>query len=205
MDILKTTYEITVDWTGTKFLGLTLKWNYIDRYVDLSMPGYIQEIVLRHQHKPPTKPEQCPHDYKTPTYGATVQYADDEVPSPPLTKGGITKVQQVVGSLLFYARALDPLLLTALNSIATEQARATIDTAKKITKILNYCATNPDNVLRFYASDMQLYVHSDESYLTTTSARSRAGGHYFLGNKLKDPTKPPDETLQKKRPDIKYF
>ena len=38
---------------------------------------------------------------------------------------------------------------------------------------------------------MVLYLHSDASYLYEPGARSRIGGHYFLGNQSADPTKPP--------------
>jgi hypothetical protein len=47
---------------------------------------------------------------------------------------------------------------------------------------LNYCATHPDAVLRYTASDMVLQVHSDAAYLVDTEARSQASGHHFLGN-----------------------
>ena len=39
--------------------------------------------------------------------------------------------------------------------------------------------------MRFYASDMILNIHSDASYLSVKDARSRAGGHFFLGKRWK--------------------
>ena len=50
---------------------------------------------------------------------------------------------------------------------------------------MDYCATHPDAVIRFYRSDMQLHVHSDASYLTAPQGRSRYGGHFFLSNRYK--------------------
>ena len=47
-------------------------------------------------------------------------------------------------------------------------------------------ATHPDAIIRYYPSDMVLNVHSDASYLTAPKARSRAGGHFFLGSIPKD-------------------
>ena len=47
-------------------------------------------------------------------------------------------------------------------------------------------ATHPDAIIRYYPSDMVLNVHSDASYLTASQARSRAGGHFFLGSIPKD-------------------
>jgi hypothetical protein len=49
--------------------------------------------------------------------------------------------------------------------------------------LLDYCATHPDTTLRYHASGMILWIHSDASYLSASKARSRAGGHFFLGNK----------------------
>ena len=48
-------------------------------------------------------------------------------------------------------------------------------------------ASNPDALVRFYASGMVvLNCHSDASYLTATQGQSRAGGHFFLGSVPKD-------------------
>ena len=41
-ELLGTFYEYKLDWSGTKYLGITLRWDYQNRTVDLSMPGYIQ-------------------------------------------------------------------------------------------------------------------------------------------------------------------
>jgi len=38
-------YTITIDWTGTKFCGLHLEWDYIKRSVKLSMPGYVAQAL----------------------------------------------------------------------------------------------------------------------------------------------------------------
>ena len=47
-------------------------------------------------------------------------------------------------------------------------------------------ATHPDAVVRFYASDMVLNLHSDASYLSAGQGRSRAGGYFFLGSIPRD-------------------
>jgi hypothetical protein len=60
-----------------------------------------------------------------------------------------------------------------------------------ITHLLNYCASHPDAVVRFIASDMILHVESDASYLSEPKARSRAAGYYYLSNM---PTTPPSAT-----------
>jgi hypothetical protein len=48
---------------------------------------------------------------------------------------------------------------------------------------LDYVATRPDATIRYHASDMIVYIHSDASYLLVSNARIRLGGLFFLGNK----------------------
>jgi hypothetical protein len=41
---LKQDYEaVTTDWEGELFCGITLKWDYVNHTVDLSMPGYVKK------------------------------------------------------------------------------------------------------------------------------------------------------------------
>jgi hypothetical protein len=56
---------------------------------------------------------------------------------------------------------------------------------------MDYAACNPLSIIRYHASDMVLYVHSDASYLSETRARSRAAGHFFLSDTPVDPAAPP--------------
>jgi hypothetical protein len=90
---------------------------------------------------------------------------------------------------LYYARAVDPTILTALSSIATEQAKPTENTLKKVKQLLDYCATQDNAIIKYNASKMILAVHSDAGYCNEKNARSRAGGHFFLSN---DETFPPN-------------
>ena len=50
---LKENYEVTTDWQGTLFVGMHLDWDYNQRHVTISMPGYIQKLLQRFQHTPP--------------------------------------------------------------------------------------------------------------------------------------------------------
>ena len=91
-----------------------------------------------------------------------------------------------MGSFLYYGRAVDSTTLLALNNIASQQSEATKQTEKHSVTFMDYMATYPHAVIRFYASNMILNVHSDASYLTATKARSRIGGHFFLGSIPRD-------------------
>ena len=99
LSALRDLYRVTADWSGTRYLGLTLEWDYQARTVDLSMPGYIAAALHRFQHPLPTAKEDSPHAWIEPTYGAPIQLSPLEDTSPHLDTEGTTRVQQIVGTL----------------------------------------------------------------------------------------------------------
>ena len=67
---VQSNYECTIDWTGNLYCGLYLRWNYKDRYVDVSMDGYVSRALKRFDHKPTNNRKQhSPHPWSTPIYG----------------------------------------------------------------------------------------------------------------------------------------
>lgn len=192
LDCLRQIYTVTTDWTGSKYCGLDLKWDYENATVDVSMPGYVERALHRFQHAAPTKPQHAPHTWSAPVYGTAPQLSTLEDNSPNLDSLGTTKLQEIVGVLLYYARAVDNTMLVALSAIAS--APKTEDTAKAVTHLLNYAATHPDATIRYHASAMTLHVHSDASYLSEPKARSRSGGYFFLSDNTmptENPNAPP--------------
>jgi hypothetical protein len=138
---------------------------------------------------PPKHPQHTPSWYVTPVYGAKTQYATKDE-TPPLTAKQCLTIQKVTGSVLYYARAVDPTVSMPLNDIATEQSKATEKMQAATNQMLDYLATHPDATIRYHASDMILNIHSDASYLSVSNARSCIGGPFFLGNRS-----PEQETL----------
>ncbi|KAI2495038.1 Reverse transcriptase (RNA-dependent DNA polymerase) [Fragilaria crotonensis] len=151
------------------------------------MPGYIERALLRFQHIAGRSPEHSPHPWQRPNYGAKTQFATLPDATPTLDAADKTRILEVLGTLLFYARAIDSTMLTAIGELATEQSQATTTTMEKLSQLLNYCAAHPDATVRFTASDMILAVESDASYLSVVKGRSRAAGYFFLTNKLSSP------------------
>jgi hypothetical protein len=88
------------------------------------MPGYVSNVLSKFQHDAPKNPQHTSSRYVTPVYGAKTQYATKDE-TPPLTAKQCLTIQKVTGSVLNYARAVDPTVLMPLNDIATEQAKAT--------------------------------------------------------------------------------
>ena len=187
ISVLKQDYEIDTDWEGTRYLGLTLDWDYTKREVHLSMPGYIENALIRFGHEPPVKPQMQPYPHTIPTYGAKIQYAKAADTSPPVTKAEEKFIRQVIGVLLYYGRAVDSTIITGLSSLAAAQATPTTHTLSLVKWLLDYAATNPNAIITYKKSDMVLAVHSDASYLSEPAARSRVGGHFFCSSDVEDP------------------
>ena len=100
--------------------------------------------------------------------------------SPALNPEELNTVQQVLGTLLYSARAIDPTILVAINKIASQQSKSTQETAKKVVQILNYVSTHTESITRYHASGLTFHMHSDTSYLSAPGAKIRAGGYHYL-------------------------
>jgi hypothetical protein len=174
------TYELTTDWTLTVYSGMTLKWDYKNRTCDISMPGYVSNVLSKFQHNAPKHPQHTHSRYVTPVYGAKTQYTTKDE-TPPLTAQQCLTTQKVTESVLYYARAVDLTVLMPLNDIATEQTKATEKTQAATNQLLDYIATHLDATIRYHASDMIFHIHSDASYLSVSNARSHLGTLFFIG------------------------
>jgi hypothetical protein len=151
---------------------MSLKWDYKNRACDISMPGYVSNVLSKFQHDTPNQQQHAPSQYVTPVYSAKTQYATQDE-TPPITAKQCLNIQKVTGSVLYYARAVDPTFLMPINDIATEKTKATEKTQAATNQLLDYLATRPDATIRYHASDMMLHIHGDASYLSVSNAHSR--------------------------------
>jgi hypothetical protein len=184
--VLEEHYKVTTDWAGERYVGIHLKWDYINRRVHLWMPGYVKKALLQFQHVFRKKQNQ-PFPHTPIKYGAKQQYATTESDAPLLNAKDKKFIQQVCGKFLFYGRAVDSTVLTPISAIASQAAQPTTDTMAHTQQLLDYLATQEEAVLTYNKSDMILAAHSDASYLSEPHARSRAGGHFFLSNNAEIP------------------
>ena len=99
-----------------------------------------------------------------------------------LNEPRIKNIQRIVVSILYYARVVDHTVLTALSSVAGDQANATEQTEYQSQQLFGYLTMHPRATIRYYASDMILKIHSDASYLSEVYTRSRTAGNVFLGS-----------------------
>ena len=107
----------------------------------------------------------------------------EEDKSPLLTPEKIKRVQNIVGTLLYYGQAVDSTLLTALSAMAAGQSNGTQAVAEACHRLLDYVTTHPDVGICYHACDMILAVHTDASYLSKIGGKSRATGHFYLTNR----------------------
>jgi hypothetical protein len=100
-------YTVAIDWNGSLFCGVNLDWNYPAYTVKLNMPKYIPKALLKFQHTPPTKPQHQPYKHVPIQYGSRVQRVDTDTTNK-LSPTAIERVQDIVGTLLYYGCAIDP-------------------------------------------------------------------------------------------------
>ena len=179
---LREIYTISKGWEAKLYIGISSKWDYSKRTVDLSMPGYVITALQRFRHQLKNTRQSSPHHHVPPTYGARVQFAEPEDDTPVLPEERLKLIQQVVGVFLYYAIAIDNKILVALSNIGSEQSKATSKTMDEVQQLLDYLASNPNAIIRYHASGMILLIHSDASYLSVTKARIRASGVFFLSD-----------------------
>ena len=150
----------------------------------MSMLGYVKQALIRFQHEF-KKTTNSPSPFVPPVYGRKIQIASIDKTNP-MEKEQTTILQQVCGTFLYYARAVDCTMLHSLNDLATQVKDGTQKTVEALNHFLDYCATHPEAVVLYRASDMILHNHSDAAYKVATGARSRsrASGYMYLGNDM---------------------
>ena len=89
------------------------------------MLNYIKQALHKFKHPLAPKPEDAPHKWNQPVYGANQQLADDEDDSPTLPPSDITNIQPVFGTILYYVIAVDNTMLVALGDMSSLQTKGT--------------------------------------------------------------------------------
>ena len=184
LSVLSQLYEYKIDWTGSSYLGLTLRHDRARKTFTVSLPGYITRMlaelgVTKSKHDPGS-----PITYIAPTYGIKggPGQLEDIDESPPLNAKELKFLQRVVGKLLFFTRMVDPTIEVAVNCLGSIQAKATTRVNKDVERLLQYVAHHPEPCLVYRPSTMQLVIHSDGSHLSESKSRSRAAGVFYLGD-----------------------
>ena len=126
---------------ATVYIGIKMDWEYVNRTVILSIPNYVRKALHRFQHILMGGKEYSPHICASIQYGHKYQYADPLDASEYLYDKEINLIQQVCGTFLYYAIAINNTILLALGDISSEQSKATEKTEKtggQATKLLSF-------------------------------------------------------------------
>ena len=106
LKIMSQWYIMKMDWKGTSFGGINLKWNYEgERWVEISLPGYIDNILACFIHPHPKIPQDSPHPAPPTKFTQATPAPPSPDESPRLKKKGIERIQKICGSILWYTRA----------------------------------------------------------------------------------------------------
>jgi hypothetical protein len=136
-------------------------------------------------------------------YTPPVSYPDPSLhPSPsfpstsstPVSPTEKTWIQQVVGSLLFYARALDLSILTAVCQLSSHQSNPTQHDLSSAHRLLNYVSSHRNPQKTIHPSSMALWGCTDASYLSRPNSGSVAGCSVVLGDPPPYFLNPPPES-----------
>ena len=101
--ILSEHYTISHDWTGSRYLGINIDWDYMNRDVHLLMISYVRYALKRFQQTCPQIPQDQPYPQVKPTYGAKSQYATNKDDSPMMSPANKKFIQYITGTFLYYA------------------------------------------------------------------------------------------------------
>ena len=111
--------DITQEWNGSLYSGITLNWDYKAGILDIYMPVYVKESLHKFHHPTPSWPHHSPHQWNPPNNESTApQMAHQDPESSKLAPTESNTMQQVVGTFLYYVRAIDPTILVDLNIIS---------------------------------------------------------------------------------------
>ena len=72
----------------------------------------------------------------------------------------------MVGNFLYCVRAVDPIMLMALNSLSVVKIKPKIGIAESVTQFLNHSATHPDSEIEYRRSGMIIRIYFDASYIS---------------------------------------
>eukprot|EP00804_Cyclotella_cryptica_P000085 CCRYP_013737-RA/>CCRYP_013737-RA protein AED:0.42 eAED:0.29 QI:0/0/0/0.75/0/0.25/4/0/546 len=109
---------------GSRYIGITLDWDYDGAGVHLSMPGYVKRLSANSNTH--TTGATCTLHRLPINYGARKCLKHPQQPHP--RPKGQKFIQQVCGKFLFLGRAVDPTLLCPISAIASQSSKPTVDT-----------------------------------------------------------------------------
>jgi hypothetical protein len=150
-------------------------------------------------------PSGCGSASSPAVYTPPVPYPDPSIPttlSTQVSPAEKTWIQQVVRSLLFYARALDLSVLTAVCQLSSHQSNPTQHDLTSAHRLLNYVSSHRNPHKSIHPSSIAHWCCTYASYLSRPKSGSVAGCSVGLGDPPPYPLnqKAADRASRPKRP-----
>ena len=82
---LKENYTVTTEWDSTRYIGITLDWDYKQKQVHVSLPGYTKKSIKQFSHKQ-KKQENQPYPRVPIKYGSKKHISTQPSSAPLLEK-----------------------------------------------------------------------------------------------------------------------
>ncbi len=102
-DVLKKLHGVQFNMAGNKFVGIDIKWDYATHRYCISMPGYIENPLIKFNHPRSTKPRLLLHKCLLNAYGDKAQLTPMADTSEQFNLPQKGCIQEIVGLLLYYA------------------------------------------------------------------------------------------------------
>ena len=177
-EVLRKRYPLKVDMTGSKFIGFKVDFKYSaklsGRQCSISMPGYVPAALKRFGITEFT-PVHSAENVLPVNYSSPASQLIDSDDSALLSPAELLRLQQINGTILYYSRAVDALLLTSCGRIGSRIADPTMEILQRAEHLLAHMGTYPDATIVY---DLLLEIFADASYNSEKNARSR-GGVFF--------------------------
>ena len=92
----------------------------------------MRKLLDRLQQHKLKRPQYAPHRWSVPAYGKRLQMSPytDEIDI--INKKPTKRIQSIVGTMLYYARSVDPTIQRAIHEISRVQSRPTRDNEEKV-------------------------------------------------------------------------
>jgi hypothetical protein len=178
---LKKHYKVSEEIDGTRFAGMTLKWNYSPFTPNALAASPCRAISSM---SAPGTSITCPPSANSLLTNIakcqTTQLIHVDPYSPPLSTEGVKRIQGIISTLLYYARAVDNKLLATLSTLSSQQTIATEATNVAMNQLLDYLATYPNDGTTYRVSDMILCAHTNTGFHNESKGRSQAHAHIFV-------------------------
>ena len=136
---------------------LALRHSRMACTVTLTLPGYVAKALARFAPQS-TSVARSPGIYTPPRYGNASQAPTIEDMSPALPQLKRTNLEAIIGVFLYYCLAVDLTGLTAVTSLASAQASATVLTFAAANRLLAYFRNYPANSLVLKACKIRSHI-----------------------------------------------